>query len=55
VETILKNAVQSIQIGLEDYRDTDARRLLSAVRNFQAGILLLCKEQLRRLSPHRQR
>jgi hypothetical protein len=51
VETILKNAVQSIQIGLEDYRDTDARRLLSAVRNFQAGILLLCKEQLRRLSP----
>jgi hypothetical protein len=51
VDTIIDNAVQSIQIGLEDYRDPDPRRVLSAVRNVQAGILLLCKEQLRRLSP----
>jgi len=51
MHTILDNAVQSIQIGMEDYRSDDPRRLLSAVRNVQAGILLLCKEQLRRLSP----
>ncbi|MDF1834994.1 MAG: hypothetical protein P1U62_08950 [Alteraurantiacibacter sp. bin_em_oilr2.035] len=51
MDTILDNAVQSIQIGIEDYRDDDPRRLLSAIRNIQAGILLLCKEQLRRLSP----
>jgi hypothetical protein len=51
VHTILDNAVQSIQIGIEDYRSDDARRILSAVRNVQAGILLLCKEHLRRLSP----
>jgi len=51
VHTILDNAVQSIQIGIEDYRSSDPRRLLSAIRNVQAGILLLCKEQLRRLSP----
>lgn len=52
MHTILDNAVQSIQIGIEDYRSEDTRRLLSAVRNLQAGILLLCKEQLRRLSPN---
>ncbi|TYC78772.1 hypothetical protein [Novosphingobium sp. BW1] len=51
MDTILDNAVQSIQIGIEDYRNDDPRRLLSAIRNVQAGILLLCKEQLRRLSP----
>lgn len=51
MHTILDNAVQSIQIGIEDYRSDDPRRLLSAVRNVQAGILLLCKEHLRRLSP----
>lgn len=51
MHTILDNAIQSIQIGVEDYRSDDPRRLLSAVRNVQAGILLLCKEQLRRLSP----
>ena len=51
MHTILDNAAQSIQIGIEDYKNDDPRRLLSAVRNVQAGILLLCKEQLRRLSP----
>jgi len=52
VDTILNNAIQSIQIGIEDYSSTDARRRLSAVRNVQAGVLLLCKEKLRRLSPN---
>lgn len=52
MDTILANAVQSIQIGIEDYeRDKDPRRVLSAIRNIQAGILLLCKEKLRVLSP----
>lgn len=46
MDTILTNAIQSIQIGVEDYRSDDRRRLLSAIRNVQAGILLLCKEKL---------
>lgn len=53
MNTLLTNAVQSIQLGVEDYENKDPRRALSAVRNFQAGILLLCKEHLRRLSPPR--
>ncbi len=48
---ILKNAVEAIQIGLEDYKSEDARRAQSALRNIFAGMLLLFKEQLRRLSP----
>lgn len=51
MDTILTNALQSIQIGIEDYQSDDPRRMLSAIRNVQAGILLLCKEKLRRLSP----
>jgi hypothetical protein len=49
--SILNNAVESIQIGVEDFRSPDPRRQLSAVRNVAAGILLLFKEMLRRLSP----
>jgi hypothetical protein len=49
--SILSNAVSSIQIGIEDYKSSDARRTLSAVRNITAGILLLFKERLRQLSP----
>ena len=48
---LLTNAVHSIEVGVEDFRSTDPRRLASAVRNVQAGILLLCKEKLRQLSP----
>ena len=51
MNTILDNAVQSIQIGIEDYESTDRRRVLSAIRNIVAGILLLLKEKLRVLSP----
>jgi hypothetical protein len=53
MNTILDNAVQSIQIGIEDYQasEDDQRRVLSAVRNITAGILLLFKEKLRELSP----
>lgn len=51
MNTILANAVQSIQIGIEDYQSSDPRRVLSAIRNITAGILLLFKEGLRELSP----
>src|SRR5690349_5186971 len=49
---MLANAVASIQVGIEDYESHhDNRRLLSAVRNLYAGVLLLAKEKLRRESP----
>lgn len=48
---LLDNAVSSIQLGLEDFGSGDDRRLLSAVRNLYAGVLLLFKERLRALSP----
>ena len=51
MDTILNDAVSSIQIGVEDYQSDDPRRILSAMRNITAGILLLFKEKLRRLSP----
>ena len=49
--TIYKNAIESIQIGVEDFGANDPRRILSAVRNLQAGTILLCKEKLARMSP----
>lgn len=51
MDTILKNAVQSLQIGIEDFESPDKRRVLSSVRNISAGMLLLFKEKLRELSP----
>jgi hypothetical protein len=51
MHAVLENAVQSIQLGIEDYQSSDPRRALSAVRNITAGVLLLFKEKLRRLSP----
>ncbi|WP_146042188.1 hypothetical protein [Chromobacterium sinusclupearum] len=49
--SILKNAIESIQTGVEDYERTDARKSASAVRNIFAGLLLLYKEKLCRPSP----
>lgn len=51
MNTILTNAVESIQVGVEDFQSPDPRRSLSAVRNIVAGVLLLFKERLRVLSP----
>ncbi len=48
---ILTNAIEAIQVGIEDFQEEDDRRSLSAVRNIFAGILLLYKEKLVRLSP----
>lgn len=49
--SIIRNAIDSIQIGIEDYESTDDRRSISAVRNISAGVLLLYKEKLCQLSP----
>jgi hypothetical protein len=51
MNTLFGNAVQSIQLGIEDYQANDPRRALSAVRNFYAGVLLLAKEVLVRQVP----
>lgn len=48
---LLANAVESIAVRLADYKSGTRARLRSAVRNLHAGILLLFKEKLRRLSP----
>jgi hypothetical protein len=48
---LLKNAVVSIQLGLEDFASDDERRIISAARNLYSGVLLLAKEVLRQLSP----
>lgn len=50
--SLFRNAIASIQIGIEDFQSDDSRRYISAVRNIYAGILLLCKEKLREMSPH---
>lgn len=49
--SMLDNAVQSIQIGMEDFHEEDERRVLSSIRNLYAGILLLFKYKLQQLSP----
>ena len=49
--TILRNAVESVQIGMEDYHNDDPRRVLSAIRNIYAGLLLIFKHKLQELSP----
>jgi len=49
--SILKNAIDSIAVGLEDYSSPDQRRVISCTRNIFAGILLLFKHKLSLLSP----
>ncbi len=48
---LLENAFTSIHLALEDFSSTQNGRMISAIRNLHAGILLLYKEKLRRLSP----
>ena len=38
---LLKNAVVSIQLGLEDFASDDERRIISAARNLHSGVLLM--------------
>ena len=49
--SLLKNAVESIQVGVEDFDSDDERRSVSAMRNIAAGLLLLFKTKLCLLSP----
>lgn len=51
MNTLLANAVAAIRLGVEDFQSTDSARLISAVRNITAGVLLLFKEKLRQMSP----
>jgi hypothetical protein len=44
---LLNNAVESIQVGIEDYEAGTPARLRSCVRSIHAGVLLLFKERLR--------
>ena len=48
--SILRNAIDSIKLGVEDFETGDAKRLPSSVRNFFAGVLLLFKHKLAELS-----
>lgn len=51
--SILNNAVVSIQLGIDDYqaaKESEAR-VLSAIRNLTAGLILLFKCKLQELSP----
>ena len=43
--SIIQNAIDSIQIGVEDFESDDDRRSVSAVRNIAAGILLLYRRK----------
>jgi hypothetical protein len=51
MHSLFDNAIQSIQLGVEDFGANDPKRTLSAVRNFYAGTLLLAKEVLVRAAP----
>jgi hypothetical protein len=48
---LLDNAIGSIKLALSEYSSGSNERLLSAVRNLNAGILLLYKQKLFLLSP----
>ncbi len=43
---IFKNAITSIKLGIEDFQTGADDRMLSAARNYYAGLLLLAKECL---------
>lgn len=48
---LLEHAITSIQLGIQDYETGDEDRIFSSIRNLYAGMLLLFKEKLLRLSP----
>ncbi len=41
---IFENAVTSIILGIEDFKHGSDERMLSAARNYYAGLLLLANE-----------
>ncbi len=48
---IFDNAVTSIRLGIEDFETDDDDRMMSAARNYYAGLLLLAKECLVSTAP----
>ena len=48
---IFDNAITSIVLGIEDFETGTDDRMLSAARNYYAGLLLLAKECLVRAAP----
>lgn len=48
VQQLFDHACDAIELGVEDYQASfkDPRRLMSAVRNFDAGLELLCKTEI---------
>ncbi|WFR96111.1 hypothetical protein [Rhizobium tumorigenes] len=51
MEKLLGNAIDSIEVGMQDFWNGSDRRLVSAVRNVYAGLLLLAKAVLWNESP----
>jgi hypothetical protein len=51
MDKLIRNAIDSIEVGVQDSLMGDPRRDLSAVRNIYAGVLLLCKAVLWKHSP----
>lgn len=49
--SIRQNAVESIQVGVEDFKNGSHSRIISSIRNIYAGLLLLYKSKLSELSP----
>ncbi|MBY5318188.1 hypothetical protein [Rhizobium leguminosarum] len=52
MDKLLANAIDSIEVGMEDFREGSERRLVSSVRNVYAGLLLLGKAVLWQESPN---
>ncbi|MFC4237720.1 hypothetical protein ACFOY8_21130 [Thalassospira xianhensis] len=50
--SMFENSVQSIKLGVEDFSANNNQRVLSAIRNFYSGLLLLGKEVLITSSPN---
>jgi hypothetical protein len=49
--SILDNAIDALECGLQDFQTGTPARLKSSIRNIHSGILLLFKEKLSQLSP----
>ena len=48
---LFNNAIVSLKLGIEDFETGSEERMLSAARNYYAGLLLLAKECLLRAAP----
>ena len=49
---LVKNAIEAIEMGIEDYESNDPKRPSSAVRNYYSGVLLLGKACLLNAAPN---